>query len=162
VVLVPYWRCNSRKVFYSAVVNRTVVAWACFILEAAWLIVFLAQFWAVPRNVLKRATWLWLNQVTTSVDILLENNILENQNTTVSKSKNNNFKTFRLLCLPKKYLIEVSLSLNTTRINQAIEIHLFDWNNEVFVIITTTLTEFTYATLNLFEIYFQKSEPHCE
>jgi len=25
VVLVPYWRCNSRTVFYSAVVNRTVV-----------------------------------------------------------------------------------------------------------------------------------------
>jgi len=26
VVLVPYLRCNSRTVFYSAVVNRTVVA----------------------------------------------------------------------------------------------------------------------------------------
>ena len=26
MVLVPYWRCNSRTVFYSAVVNRTIVA----------------------------------------------------------------------------------------------------------------------------------------
>jgi len=26
MVLVPYRRCNSRTVFYSAVVNRTVVA----------------------------------------------------------------------------------------------------------------------------------------
>jgi len=26
VVLVPYLRCNSRTVFYSAVVNHTVVA----------------------------------------------------------------------------------------------------------------------------------------
>jgi len=25
VVTIPYWRCNSRTVFYSAVVNRTVV-----------------------------------------------------------------------------------------------------------------------------------------
>ena len=38
----------------------------------------------------------------------------------------------------------------------------FDWNNKVLVVITTTLPKFTYATLNLFEIYFQKSEPHCE
>ena len=68
VVLIPYWKCNSRTVFYSVIVNRTVVAELVFILEAAWLIVCLAQFWATPRNVLKRATWSWLNLVTTSVD----------------------------------------------------------------------------------------------
>jgi len=26
MVFVPYWRCKSRTIFYSAVVNRTVVA----------------------------------------------------------------------------------------------------------------------------------------
>jgi len=48
------------------------------------------------------------------------------------------------------------------KINQAIEIHLYIEHNEVLVVITTTLTKFTYVTLNMFEIYFQKYEPHCE
>jgi len=26
MVFVPYWRCKSRTIFYSAVVNRTVVS----------------------------------------------------------------------------------------------------------------------------------------
>jgi len=30
------------------------------IIEAAWLIVYFAQFLVVPCNVLKRTTWLWL------------------------------------------------------------------------------------------------------
>jgi len=35
----------------------------CFILEAAKLLVYLAQTWVVPQNILNRATWSWLNPV---------------------------------------------------------------------------------------------------
>jgi len=36
--MIPFWRCNFRMFFYSAVVNRIVVA-DSFILETTWLIV---------------------------------------------------------------------------------------------------------------------------
>jgi len=70
---------------------------------------------------------------------MFQNRILENQNTTVWKSKNNNFKTFRLLSLLKKLLIEVQLSLNKIRINQAIEIHLSTETTKCLLFQTTTL-----------------------
>jgi hypothetical protein len=38
-------------------------------------------------------------------------------------------RRFVMLCLPKKLLIKVKLSLNTLRINQVIEIHLF-WTSQ--------------------------------
>jgi len=47
---------------YCAVCNSNSDL-SCFILETAWLLVYLAQTWVVPRNVLKRATWSWLNPV---------------------------------------------------------------------------------------------------
>ena len=37
----------------------------------------------------------------------------------------------------------------------------FDWNDEVLAVITTTLRN-SHMQFNLFEIYFQKSELHCE
>ena len=48
-------------------------------LKAAWLIVCLAQLWAVPQNVLKTTTSSWVNLVTTSVEIFFQNKNLRIQ-----------------------------------------------------------------------------------
>jgi len=52
----PYFEgVISRTITYGAVRNRTGKL-DCFILEAAKLLVYLAQTQVVPRNVLKKAT----------------------------------------------------------------------------------------------------------
>jgi len=58
----PYRGVYSRAVTYCAVRNRNSDL-GCFILEAMRLLVYLAQTWVVPRNVLKKATWSWLTPV---------------------------------------------------------------------------------------------------
>jgi len=60
----------SRKITYSAVRNRTGEL-CCFILEALRFIVYLAQTRVVPRNVLKKVIWSWLNPIIYSMVISL-------------------------------------------------------------------------------------------
>jgi hypothetical protein len=62
------------------------------------LIVYLAQLWVVPRNVLKRATWSWLSLVTTSVDNRIwksKYNSLEIQKQQLSTTKEQDVKFYR-------------------------------------------------------------------
>jgi hypothetical protein len=63
-----------------------------------------------------------------------------------------------MLCLPKKLLIEVQLSLNTIRINQAIELHISTQTMKCLLFQTTTLKFKQRAMLILLNI---KSHARC-
>jgi len=70
------WGVYSRAITYCAVRNRNSDL-GCFILEAARLLVYLAQFRVVPRNVLKKATWSWLTPVIWFGTVLLNTKTTE-------------------------------------------------------------------------------------